>query len=138
MNTEGDVMPETVKEARERYRALAPAASEVVRATTREMGFDGAEFRERVTDDVRTAAQDVMFASLLSVRVGTREEFDEWRETYTGEIQMAGSDNVENVVWHAPPWADTAIATSFQNEREAAVAMARRQAFGQLYREVVR
>jgi hypothetical protein len=138
METEGVFAPETREQVRNRYAELATAASETVRAVTREMDFDGEEYDERVTDDVYAATQDALFASLLAVRVGTREEYERWRESHEGELVEAGSDHVSSVVWHDPPWADAAVAATFQNEREAAVATLRRQAFGHLYTEVVR
>jgi hypothetical protein len=138
METEGVFAPETREAVRERYAALGPAASETVRAVTRAMNFDGEEYDDRVTGDVREAAQDAMFASLLAVRVGTREEYERWRESYEGDLHEAGSEHVDSAVWHDPPWADAAVAATFQDEREAAVATLRRQAFGHLYSEVVR
>jgi hypothetical protein len=42
---------------------------------------------------------------------------------------------VERVVWHVPPFADAAVAATFQDERDAAVATLRRQAFGRCYRD---
>jgi len=138
METEGVFEPATREAVRERYAALKPAAGEVVRAVTREMHFDSGEYDERVTDGVHEAAQDALFASLLAVQVGTREEYERWRESHDGDLVEAGSEHVDNVVWHAPPWADTAVAATFQDERTAAVSTLRRQAFGRLYSEVVR
>ena len=138
METEGVLAPETRAEVREQYATLDGAAGETVRAVTREMGFDGEEYDRRVTDGVVTAAQDVLFASLLAVQVGTREEYDRWRDAHEGNIVEAGGEHADNVVWHDPAWTDTAVAATFQNERGAAVATLRRQAFGRLYREVVR
>ena len=93
-------------------------------------------YDERVTGEVVETARDALFASLLEVRVGTREAFDEWRESYDGEVTVAGHENVENVVWHAGPEGE-AVAATFQNEEDAAVATLRRQAFGRLYRKLV-
>jgi hypothetical protein len=137
METEGVFAPETVEAARERYAGLAPAASETIRAATREMDFDSTEYDERVTDDVRGVAQDALFASLLAVRVGTREEYERWRDAHEGDLVEAGSEHADNAVWHDPPWTDAAVAVTFQDEREAAVGTLRRQAFGYLYSEVV-
>jgi hypothetical protein len=138
METEGVFAPETREAARNRYAELEAAAGETVRAVTREMGFDSGEYDERVTDDVHAVAQDALFASLLAVQVGTRAEYERWRESHEGELVEAGSEHVDRAVWHDPPWSEDAVAATFQNEREAAVTTLRRQAFGHLYSEVVR
>lgn len=137
METAGVYAPESTDTARERYAALEQTAEETVRAATRAMGFDSTEFERRVTDTVYRSAQDALFANLLAVRVGTRDEFDSWRGSYDGNVTMLGSDNVDNVVWHAGP-NGTAVAATFQDERNAAVATLRRRAFGSIYDEVVR
>jgi len=138
METEGLFEPETRERVQERYSGLAPAADEMVRAATRAMAFDTEEYDERVTDEVRAAAQQALFASLLAVRVGTRAEYERWRESHEGELFEIGSDDATNVVWHDPPWTGDAVAATFRNERGAAVATLRKQAFGHLYSEVVR
>ncbi|WP_436901263.1 DUF5809 family protein [Halovenus halobia] len=138
MDTEGTLRPETAADAQAEYAALESTASEVVRAVTKAMAFDGDEYDERVTDDVFETAQDALFASQLAVSVGTREEFEQWREETGYDVTKVGSDNVENVAWHGAPAADGAVAATFQNEPEAAVQTLRRQAFGQLYREIVK
>jgi hypothetical protein len=136
MDREGVFAPETAADARQRYAALAPAAEEMLRAATREMGFDAAEYDERVTDAARDTARDALFASLLEVSVGTREEYEAWREEYAGEVVEAGSENVDNVAWHAGP-DGRAVAATFHEEREAAAATLRRQAFGEIYADLV-
>ena len=138
METEGLLEPETTERVRERYDGLAPAADEMVRVATRAMAFDTEEYDERVTDEVRAAAQQALFASLLAVQVGTRAEYERWRESHEGELVEIGSDDATSVVWHDPPWTGDAVAATFQNERGAAVATLRKQAFGHLYSEVVR
>lgn len=138
METEGVFAPETREAARERYEELGTAAGETVRAVAREMSFDSAEYDRRVTDDVRATAQDALFASLLAVQVGTRAEYERFRESHEGELVEVGSEGVDRVVWHNPPWSDTAVAATFQHERQAAVTTLRQQAFGRLYSEVVR
>jgi hypothetical protein len=138
METEGVFAPETREAVRERYAELGTAARETVRAVTREMEFDGEEYDERVTDAVYESAQDALFASLLAVQVGTSEEYERWRDSHEGDLVEAGSEHVDSVVWHDPPWSDAAVAATFQDEREAAIATLRRQAFGHLYSEVVR
>lgn len=138
METEGFILPETRDDARERYAALEPVAREVIRASARQMQFDATEFRERITDGTYQTAQDAMFASILRVHVASREAFADWKAEYEGEVTELGGELVDNVAWHAPPWSDRTVATTFQDEREAAVSTLRRQAFGELYREVIR
>jgi len=137
MDTDGLFDPETREAARERFESLGPAAETVVKESTRQMGFDKAEFDERVTDGVVRTAQESLFASLLLVRVGTREEYDQWCTEQEREPVEVGHERVEHVVWHAPPFAEQAVAATFQDEREAAVGTLRRQAFGRLYREAL-
>ncbi len=138
MDTEGTLRPETTDAARAEYEALESTASEVVRAITKAMSFDGDEYNERVTDDVFETAQEALFASQLAITVGTRDEFEQWREESGYDVAEVGSDNVDNVAWHGAPAVDEAVAATFQDEPEAAVQTLRRQAFGQLYREMVK
>ncbi|MFB6107924.1 MAG: DUF5809 family protein [Haloplanus sp.] len=135
METEGVFEPETLADAREAYESVGPAAQTVVRETAKAMDFDREEYRERVTSDVVETARDALFASLLVVRVGDREAFEAWREDADVEVSEVGSPDVTKVVWHVAPFADAAVAATFENEREAAVATLRRQAFGRLYRD---
>jgi len=137
MHTEGTLSPETVAEASDRYEQLGSTAQVVVKAVAKSMEFDREEYGERVTGDVVETAREAMFGEQLRVRVGTREEFDEWRETADHEVEVLGADNVEHVAWHAPPFADEAIAATFQNEADAAVATLRRQAVARIYGDVV-
>lgn len=137
MHTEGTLSPETVEEASDRYEQLGSTAQVVVKAVAKSMEFDREEYGERVTGDVVETAREAMFGEQLQVRVGTREEFDEWRETAGHEVEVLGADNVEHVAWHAPPFADEAIAATFQNEADAAVATLRRQAVARIYGDVV-
>lgn len=138
METEGVFTPETREAVRERYTELEPAAGEIIRTVARAMNFDGEEYDNRVTDDVNEAAQDAMFASLLAVRVGDREEYEHWRESHEGDLVVAGSEAADRAVWHDPDWTRAAVAATFHTERAAAVATLRRQAFGHLYSEVLR
>ncbi len=133
METEGFFAPETASEAGDYYEAVGPVAQTTVREVAKAMDFDRTEYRERVTADVVETARDATFASLLEVTIGTRDEYETWRETYDGEIHEAGHEAVDRVVWHVGP-ADEAVAATFQNEPDAAVATLRRQAFGRLYR----
>jgi hypothetical protein len=137
MHTEGAFDPETAEAAREHYESLGPTAQVVVREVARSMGFDREEYRTRVTEDVVLTARDALFAGSLAVHVGTREEFETWREGYDGEVHVAGSEHVARVAWHAPPFAGAAVAATFQNEERAAVGTLRRQAFGRLYRDLL-
>lgn len=137
METEGLIAPGTVAEARDAYRSVGPAARTVVRETARSMGFDREEYSDRVTGEVVETARDALFASLLAVRVGTREEYEAWREDYEGAVHETGSEAVDRVVWHAPPFADEAVAATFASEREAAAGTLRRQAFGRIYRDLL-
>ncbi|QFU82406.1 DUF5809 family protein [Natronorubrum aibiense] len=136
MHTVGTVAPASVEEARERYDDVGPAAQTVVREVAKAMEFDRAEYNDRVTGEVVETARDALFASLLRVHVGSREEFDDWQAAYDGDVTVVGHENVDRVVWHAGP-EDDAVAATFQNEEDAAVATLRRQAFGRLYRELV-
>lgn len=135
MHTEGSFEPASVERARERYEAVGPAAQTVVREVAKAMEFDRDEYDERVTGEVIETARDAIFASLLAVRVGTREEFEEWCESYDGEVTEVGHERVDNVAWHAGP-DGRAVAATFQDEPEAAVATLRRQAFGRIYRDL--
>ena len=136
MRTEGVFAPETPDEARGEYETVGPAAQTVVRETTKAMSFDREEYDERVTGDVVETARDALFASLLRVRVGDREEYEAWcadRPEY--DVREAGSEHVDRVVWHGAPFAETAVAATFQEKERAAVATLRRQAFGRIYRD---
>lgn len=137
MDTEGLFVPETASGARERYEALGPAAQVVVRETARAIELDAEAYRERVTADVIETARDALFASTLRVRVGTREEFEAWRDDHPAEVVEQGSPNVDNVVWHHAPFAGTVVAATYHEQRRAAVDTLRRQAFGRIYRDVL-
>jgi hypothetical protein len=138
MDIEGSFTPETEAAARERYETLGPVAQVVVREVTAAMDFDAEEYERRVTSGVVETARDALFASLLAVRVGTRDEYEEWRAEADIPVAETGSEHVDSVVWHAPPFAEEAVAATFQDERRAAVGTLRRQAFGRIYREVVK
>lgn len=137
METEGVFDPETLADAREAYESVGPAAQTVVRETASAMDFGREEYRDRVTSDVVETARDALFASLLVVHVGDRDEFEAWRADTDADIDVTvfGSEEVDRVVWHVARFADAAVAATFQDERDAAVATCRRQAFGRLYRD---
>lgn len=137
MEIAGSFLPATERAARERYETLGLVAEAVLRAATTAMGFEREEYERRVSDSVVETAHNALFASMLAVRVGTREEYVEWRTGTDHAVQETGSEHVDSVVWHAPPFADGAVAATFQSEQQAAVETLRRQAFGRLYRETV-
>lgn len=136
MHTAGWFLPETEADARERHEALGSTAQLVVREVTKAMDFDREEYDDRVTSPVVETARDVLFAEGLSVTIGTADEFREWRAEYEGEFDVFGSESVDNVVWHAPTFCD-GVAATFQHEEEAAIGTLRRQAFGEIYRDIV-
>jgi len=137
MDTEGVYEPESVEAAREAYKTAGPAAQIVVKEATKAMAFDNAEYDERVTSDVIETARDALFASLLTVYHGSREEFEDWCEEWQYSVDLAGSDDVESVVWHPVAVDETVVAASYQNEPDAAAAAVRRRAFGRHYRPAV-
>lgn len=134
MHTTGRLSPTDPKAAQAAYDELGSTAQVVVREVAKALEFDREEYDERVTSETVETARDALFASLLEVQVGTREEYDEWAEGFDGPISVAGSDTVEHVVWHA--FEGEAVAATFQDEEDAAVSTLRRQAFGRLYRPV--
>lgn len=137
VETEGYLAPETVAAARDRYAEAVPTAKTATREAAKAMEFDRAEYERRVTNDVVAAVRDAVFASSLQVRVADRERFEAWRAETDTEVVLVGSESAPRVVWHAPGFADRAVAATFGEEREAAVGTLRRQAFGRLYREVL-
>ncbi len=137
MHTDGRFSPTTEAAARERYEALGPTAQTVVREVATAMDFDKDEYDERVTSAVVERARNALFASSLEVSVGEREAFDDWRTAHSEyDVHVIGNENVPRVVWHAPAFAETAVAATFADEERAAVETLRRQAFGRLYREL--
>ncbi|GGN05942.1 DUF5809 family protein [Halarchaeum nitratireducens] len=138
MEERGFLAPETAAEASEQYRELGAAAQTVSRETAKAMDFDREEYRERVTSDVVETARDALFASLLVVSVGTKAEFEAFREERPDlDVRLNGSENVERAVWHVVPFADTVVAATYQNEPDAAVATLRRIVHGRFYSDVV-
>jgi len=135
MESEGNLSPESIDDARAAFDAAGPTATQVVREAAKAMAFDREEYRERVTGEVVERARNVLFADRLTVTVGTREEFDAWVDDHPDyEVTLVGSPDVDRVVWHAAPFAGDVVAATFQNERDAAVGTLRRQAFSRLYR----
>ena len=137
MDTDGRLAPATAEAARDRYAELGATAQTVVKEVAKAMEMGADEYGDRVTGEVVETARDALFASLLEVHTGTREEYEEWLADQEYETHEVGSDNVDNVAWHAAPAAETVVAATFQSERRAAVETLRRQAFGRVYRELV-
>jgi hypothetical protein len=138
MDTDGQFEPETTEAARDRYETLGSTARVVVKEVARAMEMDAEEYDERVTGDVVTTARDVLFASELKVRVGTREEYEDWLADHPEyAVEEVGSENVDGVVWHVVPAVETVVAATFHEERRAAVDTLRRQPFGRVYRSIV-
>ena len=136
MHTEGVYEFESAEAAREAYETAGPAAQIVVKETTKAMAFDNAEYDDRVTSEVIETARDARFASLLTVYHGSREEFEAWCDDHPEwSVELAGSDNVESVVWHPVAATETVLAASYQAEPDAAAATVRRRAVGQQSRE---
>ena len=138
METRGSFAPETRADALERYEEVGPVAQVVVREATKAMEFGADEYDERVTPEVIRTARDAAFAELLAVHVGDAGEFDAWlddSEFDADDVVRIGSDNVDNLVWHPIPFADTVVAATFQEEPDAAASTLRRNAFGRVYRE---
>ncbi|MUW15439.1 hypothetical protein GJ633_12920 [Halorubrum sp. CBA1125] len=138
METRGTFAPETRADALERYEEVGPVAQVVVREATKAMSFDADEYDERVTPEVIQTARDATFAELLAVHVGTGEEFDAWLDDSgfdEEDVIRIGSADVDNVVWHPVPFADTVVVATYQNEPDAAASTLRRNAFGRVYRE---
>jgi len=67
--------------------------------------------------------------------VADRAAFDAWRDSYDGEVRVAGGDAVDSAAWHVSPAAGRAVAATFQDEADAAVGTVRRMAFNRLYRD---
>jgi hypothetical protein len=132
MRTTGRLSPSGSESARAAYEELGSTAQVVVREVARAMEFDREEYDELVTGETVETARDALFASLLEVQVGSDEEYESWAETFDGPVTVAGSDSVDQVVWHA--FDGEAVAATFQHEEQAAVSTLRRQAFGRLYR----
>lgn len=137
MDTVGMLRPADPSTARERFSELGQAAETVVAESAKAMEFDREELEARVTPTVVNTAHEALFASLLTVQVGTADEFESWREDTDRTVTVLGSEHVDHVAWHAPAFETTAVAATFQNEREAAIATLRRHVFGRCYQEVV-
>jgi hypothetical protein len=134
MRTEGVFSPETEAAAREAFESVGSAAQVVVRETAKAMEFDREEYTDRVTGEVVDTAREALFASLLTIHVGTGEEWATWQDDHPAyDTHVNGSENVENVVWHVAPFAETAVAATYQQEEAAAIGTLRRQVYGRIY-----
>jgi hypothetical protein len=136
METHGFLAPETEAAAHDHFEAVGPAAQTVVKETAKAMAFDADEYDERVTGEVIETARDALFASLLEVRTGTREEYEDWLADRDREVIAEGSEHVSHVAWH-DALGETVVAATYESERRAAVATLRRQAFGRVYRDLL-
>lgn len=140
MRTEGLLAPATPAAVRDRYEAVEPAARVAATEVARALGIDDAsdaDVRKRVDENVVLTAHEAIFASLLVIHVGTREEFEAWLADRDREVTEQGSEHVPGVAWHDAPAADRVLAATYADEPEAAVHALRRQAFAKVYREVV-
>jgi hypothetical protein len=137
METEGLLAPETVEAARSHYEALGPQAQVLVKEVAKAMALDADAYEQRVDADVVATAREVMFASRLEVHTGTRAEFDAWVADREESVTELGSEHVDHVAWHRAQAVGEIVATTYQNERAAAVETLRRQALGRCYREVL-
>lgn len=138
MDERGFLAPTTPDDVRATFESVGPAAQTVTKEVAKSMGMDRDEYQERVTGDVVATARDAMFAELLRVFVGTREEYADWAAEHPEFIEdRHGSDDVENVAWHPVQPTDTVVVATFQNEPDAAVSTLRRIAFGGHYRELL-
>jgi len=138
MDERGLLSPETPDAASAQYEDLGPAAQTVTRELAKAMAFDREEYEERVTGDVVATARDALFASLLRVTVGTRDEFDAFCDDHSDlDVRENGSEHVERVAWHVVPFEDVVVATTFENEPDAAVATLQRIVHGRYYSDVV-
>ncbi|MEF8799508.1 MAG: DUF5809 family protein [Halolamina sp.] len=139
MRTEGVFSPETEAGAREAFESVGPAAQVVVRETAKAMEFDREEYDERITGEVVETAREALFASLLTVHVGSVEEWEAWQDDHPSyDVHRNGSEHVDNVVWHVVPFAETAVAATYQQKEEAAIGTLRRQAFGRIYDDLLK
>ena len=135
METDGVYAPETVDAAQATYESLGSTAQIVVKETAKAMELGPDEYNERVTGEVIETARDALFASLLEVHHGDRGAFEAWCDDNPDySVDLLGSDDVDVVVWHPVPFAETVVAATYQNEPDAAAATVRRRAFGEQYR----
>ncbi|ERG88257.1 MAG: hypothetical protein J07HX5_00400 [halophilic archaeon J07HX5] len=137
MKTKGVFAPESSTAAQRRYADLETAVEATIKAAGREQAATGAEYDTLITDAALATAHDALFAALLEVQVGARTAFENWRAWTAHEVTVVGAEGVDNIAWHAPAFADQAVALTFQDERAAAVGTLRRQAFGRLYRPLL-
>lgn len=139
METEGLLAPASETAVREQYEAVAPAAEVTAKEVAKTLELEATAPHEQVDEDVILTAHEAIFASLLSVHVGTREEFAVWLADIDRdpEVTELGSEHVTGVAWHHAPVENRVLAATFADEPEAAAHALRRQAFATCYSEVV-
>lgn len=135
MESDGFLQPQDPADAREAYESLEPTARIVVTETLKAMDLGVDDFRDLITDEALTTAQNALFASLLRVHHAPKEEFETWRDGTDREFEMLGSEHVDNRTWHV--FMDRGIVATYQNEPAAAQATLRRVVFGKLYRDLL-
>ncbi len=133
METVGLFAPEDMAAVQDRYAAVEPAAAVAATEVANALDVDP----DQVDDDVELVAREAIFASLLAVHVGTRDEYEEWIAGRDRGTTLLGSEHVSHVAWHDAPVAGVVIGATFESEQAAAVGTLRRQAFARVYREVV-
>jgi len=132
--TRGVFAPRTEAEVRERFESVGPAAQTVTREVARAMDLSKEEYEDRVTSGVVGAAREALFASLLEVQVGDYGALEAAKDDHPdADVHENGSADVDRAAWHYVPFADALVATTFQNEPDAAVATLRRIAFSEFY-----
>ncbi|ERG95456.1 DUF5809 family protein [Haloquadratum walsbyi] len=138
LDTLGELAPTSTTTVHNQFDSLGSTAQTVVREIATAMGFDREEYNDRITSEVLEAARETLFAEQLAVRVGSRDEFEQWVDSHPAvNVEQMGSPNVARVAWHHAPFSDDVIAATFQNEQTAAVSTLRRHSFGEIYRPVI-
>lgn len=138
MDARGLFAPQSESDAKSTYDALGPPAQTVTKEVAKAMEFDRDEYRRRVTGEVVETARDALFASLLEITIGDRDEFEAWLDSHSSlDVHVEGNEHVERRAWHHALALDAVAAVTFQNEPDAAVATVQRIAFGRFYRDLV-
>lgn len=138
MDERGFLAPETRDDVQATFESVGPAAQTVTKEVAKAMGMERDEYRERVTGDVVGTARDAMFAELLQVYTGTRDEYADWVAENPAFVEdRHGSDDVDNAAWHPVHPTETVVVATYQDEPDAAVSTLRRIAFGGHYRELL-
>ncbi|MFB6253809.1 MAG: DUF5809 family protein [Halobacteriaceae archaeon] len=136
MDTQGFLSPQTSAEVSDIYTQLGSSAQTITREAAKAMDFDEAEYNNRVTSEVVHTVHDALFSSLLKVNIGTQDEFENVRKNHAEySISLSGTEHVSHVAWHVAHIDDTIVATTFEEERTAAVSTLRRIVYGEVYQE---